>query len=113
MPAEQSTVIESPERGSGWIRGVRHVDGGIDNGSSLSEVRFEQQELGNPPYGCDLGPIDFVAFAKACGADGFRCATPAEVRPALTTALQSPKTAIVEAVVDPDEPPAKPEEIRA
>ena len=81
--------------------------------NSLSEVRFEQQELGNPPYGCDLGPIDFVAFAKACGADGFRCATPAEVRPALTSALRSPKAAIVEAVVDPDEPPAKPEEVRA
>jgi pyruvate dehydrogenase (quinone) len=81
--------------------------------NSLSEVRFEQQELGNPPYGCDLGPIDFVGFAKACGADGFRCATPAEVRPALTAALRSPKAAIVEAVVDPDEPPAKPEEVRA
>jgi pyruvate dehydrogenase (quinone)/pyruvate decarboxylase len=81
--------------------------------NSLSEVRFEQQELGNPPYGCDLGPIDFVAFAKACGADGFRCATAAEVRPALTSALQSSKAAVVEAVVDPDEPPAKPEEVRA
>jgi pyruvate dehydrogenase (quinone)/pyruvate decarboxylase len=81
--------------------------------NSLSEVRFEQQELGNPPYGCDLGPIDFVAFAKACGADGFRCATPAEVRPALTSALQSPRAAVAEAVVDPNEPPAKPEEVRA
>jgi pyruvate dehydrogenase (quinone) len=81
--------------------------------NSLSEVRFEQQELGNPPYGCDLGPIDFVAFAKACGADGFRCATPAEVRPALTAALQSSRAAVVEAAVDPEEPPAKPEEVRA
>jgi pyruvate dehydrogenase (quinone) len=81
--------------------------------NSLSEVRFEQQELGNPPYGCDLGPIDFVAFAKACGADGFRCATPAEVRPALTAALRSQRAAIVEAVVDPNEPPAKPEDVRA
>jgi pyruvate dehydrogenase (quinone)/pyruvate decarboxylase len=80
--------------------------------NSLSEVRFEQQELGNPPYGCDLGPIDFMAFAKACGADGFRCATPAEVRPALTSALQSPRAAVVEAIVDPNEPPAKPEEVR-
>jgi pyruvate dehydrogenase (quinone) len=79
----------------------------------LSEVRFEQQDLGNPPYGCDLGPIDFVAFAKACGAEGFRCATAAEVGPALTAALRSRKAAVVEAVVDPDEPPAKPEEVRA
>jgi len=35
------------------------------------------------------------------------------VRPALTSALRSPKAAIVEAVVDPDEPSAKPEEVRA
>ncbi|HEY3740780.1 MAG TPA: thiamine pyrophosphate-dependent enzyme [Bryobacteraceae bacterium] len=81
--------------------------------NSLSEVRFEQQELGNPPYGCDLSPIDFVAFAKACGADGFRCATPSEVRPALTAALQSSKAALVEAVVGPNEPPRKPEEVTA
>ena len=64
-------------------------------------------------YGCDLGPIDFVGFAKACGADGFRCATPAEVRPSLISALRSPRAAIVEAVVDPDEAPAKPEDVRA
>jgi pyruvate dehydrogenase (quinone) len=81
--------------------------------NSLSEVRFEQQELGNPPYGCDLGPIDFVAFARACGADGFRCATPAEVRPALTSALRSSKATVVEAIIDPDEPPARPEDVRA
>jgi thiamine pyrophosphate-dependent acetolactate synthase large subunit-like protein len=38
--------------------------------NSLAEVKFEQQDIGNPEYGCALGPIDFVAFAKACGADG-------------------------------------------
>ncbi len=42
--------------------------------NSLSEVRFEQQDLGYLPYGCDLSPIDFVGLAKACGAEGFRCA---------------------------------------
>lgn len=80
--------------------------------NSLPEVRFEQQELGNPPYGCDLGPIDSVAFAKACGAEGFRCAAPSEVRPALTAAVRSSRAAVVEAVVDHEEPPAKPEEVR-
>ena len=81
--------------------------------NSLSEVRFEQQDLGNPTYGCDLGPIDFVAFAKACGADGFCCSTAAEVRPAITAALRTSKAAIVEAIVDPEEPPAKPEDVQA
>jgi pyruvate dehydrogenase (quinone)/pyruvate decarboxylase len=36
--------------------------------NSLAEVKFEQKEIGNPEYGCTLAPIDFVAFAKACGA---------------------------------------------
>jgi hypothetical protein len=37
---------------------------------SLAEVKFEQVGLGNPSFGCDLSPIDFVAFARACGAEG-------------------------------------------
>ncbi len=44
--------------------------------NSLAEVKFEQKEIGNPEYGCSLAPIDFVAFAKACGAEGFRCERP-------------------------------------
>jgi pyruvate dehydrogenase (quinone) len=80
--------------------------------NSLSEVRFEQQELGNPAFGCDLSPIDFVAFAKACGADGFRCEKPEEVRPAIAAALRSPRACLVEAIVDPNEPPLKPEELK-
>jgi pyruvate dehydrogenase (quinone) len=67
----------------------------------LAEVKFEQMELGNPSFGCDLSPIDFVAFARACGADGFRCERPEEVRPAIQAALSSPRPALVEAVVDP------------
>jgi pyruvate dehydrogenase (quinone) len=80
--------------------------------NSLSEVRFEQQDLGNPVYGCDLSPIDFVAFAKACGAEGFRCEKPEEVRPAISAALTADGPALVEAIVDSNEPPLKPEELR-
>jgi len=61
--------------------------------------------LGNPEYGVELQPIDFVKFAEACGGVGFRCEKPAEVRPALEAALRSGRPAILEAVVDPYEPP--------
>lgn len=81
--------------------------------NSLAEVRFEQEDLKYPQFGCDLPPIDFVAFAKACGADAYRCTRPEEVRPAIESALRSKKTALVEAVVDPDEKPAKPAELKA
>ncbi|MGZ3318259.1 MAG: thiamine pyrophosphate-dependent enzyme, partial [Isosphaeraceae bacterium] len=53
----------------------------------------------------ELQPIDFVKFAEACGGVGFRCEQPEEVRPALEMAFQSKKPALVEAVVDPFEPP--------
>ena len=32
---------------------------------SLSEVRFEQLDLGHPNYGCDLPPIDFAALRQS------------------------------------------------
>jgi pyruvate dehydrogenase (quinone) len=80
--------------------------------NSLAEVRFEQKELGNPEYGCELSPIDFAAYAKACGADGFRCAKPAEVHSAIAAFLHSPRTAVLEVEVDADEKPAMPQELQ-
>jgi pyruvate dehydrogenase (quinone)/pyruvate decarboxylase len=79
----------------------------------LAEVRFEQEELQYPQFGCDLAPIDFVAFAKACGAEGYRCSRPEEVRPAIEAALAASKAAVLEAVVDANEKPAKPAELKA
>ena len=80
--------------------------------NSLSEVRFEQKDLGNPEFGCSLSPIDFVAFAKACGADGFACATPSDLASTIEAFLSSPGPAVLEATVDPDEPPAKPDDLK-
>jgi pyruvate dehydrogenase (quinone) len=80
--------------------------------NSLAEVLFEQKELGNPAYGCELAPIDFVAFAKACGADGFRCTHPAEVKTAVQSTLRSPRTAVLEVLVDVNEKPALPSELK-
>jgi pyruvate dehydrogenase (quinone)/pyruvate decarboxylase len=81
--------------------------------NSLAEVLFEQKELGNPNFGCELEPIDFTAFAKARGADGFRCAHPAEVTAAIRATLLSPRTSVLEVLVDPDEKPALPSELKA
>ncbi len=72
----------------------------------LGQIKWEQMVfLGNPEYGVELQPIDFVKFAEACGGVGFHCERPDEVRPALEMAFQSKKPALVEAVVDPFEPP--------
>jgi pyruvate dehydrogenase (quinone)/pyruvate decarboxylase len=81
--------------------------------NTLGEVRFEQTDLGYQPFGIQLGPIDFVAFAKACGADGFHVGTPADLRPAIDAALRTPGPAVIEVVVDPEEKPTLPAELRA
>jgi pyruvate dehydrogenase (quinone) len=80
---------------------------------SLAEVRFEQEELGNPSFGCDLSPIDFAAYAKSCGAQGFRCAKFDEVHGAVQSFLSVPGPAILDAIVDADEKPAMPDELKA
>jgi pyruvate dehydrogenase (quinone)/pyruvate oxidase len=72
----------------------------------LGMIKWEQMVfLGNPEYGVQLEPIDFVKFAEACGAIGFRCETPDEARPALEAMMLADGPALVEAVVDPFEPP--------
>lgn len=74
--------------------------------NTLGQIKWEQLVfLGNPEYGVELQPIDFVKFADACGAVGFRCETPGEVGPALERAFAATGPALVEAVVDPYVPP--------
>ncbi|MGK4004009.1 thiamine pyrophosphate-dependent enzyme [Sorangium sp. So ce1036] len=74
--------------------------------NTLGQIKWEQMVfLGNPEYGCELHPIDFVRVAEACGASGFRCERPEEVQKALGAAFQADGPALVEAVVDPFEAP--------
>jgi thiamine pyrophosphate-dependent acetolactate synthase large subunit-like protein len=72
----------------------------------LGQIKWEQMIfLGNPEYGVELHPIDFVKVAEACGGVGFHCETPDETHRALQEAFASDKPALIEAVVDPFEPP--------
>ncbi len=81
----------------------------IINNSVLGMIKWEQMVfLGNPEYGCDLEPIDFVAFAQACGGTGFRIEDPKECGAILDQALATPGPVIVDAIVDPFEPPMPP-----
>jgi pyruvate dehydrogenase (quinone) len=77
--------------------------------NSLGMIKWEQMIfLGNPEYGCELQPIDFADFARACGATGLTIEEPADCGPTLAKALETPGPVIVEAVVDPFEPPMPP-----
>jgi pyruvate dehydrogenase (quinone) len=72
----------------------------------LGMIKWEQMVLeGTPEYGVELQPIDFAACARAFGAGGFTVDDPAKVGDVLRQAFDHPGPAIVEAVVDPNEPP--------
>src|SRR5204863_2146235 len=72
----------------------------------LGMIKWEQIAfLGNPDDGVSLQPIDFAAFARACGGTGFTIEDPADCARTLEQALSLPGPVIVEAVVDPLEPP--------
>ncbi|MBK8902582.1 MAG: pyruvate oxidase [Anaerolineaceae bacterium] len=72
----------------------------------LGQIKWEQMVfLGNPEYGVELAPIDFAAFARACGGHGFTIEDPAECGHILDQALAINGPVVIEAVVDPLEPP--------
>ena len=77
--------------------------------NTLGMIKWEQMVfLGNPEYGCELQPIDFAAVARACGATAFTVDDPKLVGEVLDRALSEAGPVLVEAIVDPFEPPMPP-----
>ncbi len=72
----------------------------------LGQIKWEQMILeGNPEFGVELEPIDFAKVAEACGARGFTLERPQDAEQVLREALNTRGPAVVQAVVDPNEPP--------
>jgi pyruvate dehydrogenase (quinone)/pyruvate oxidase len=77
--------------------------------NALGQIKWEQIVfLGNPEYGCELQPIDFAGVARACGAQAFTIDDPAKCADTLQQALAQQGPVLIEAVVDPHEPPMPP-----
>ncbi|NLI12020.1 MAG: thiamine pyrophosphate-binding protein [Peptococcaceae bacterium] len=53
---------------------------------------------GLTPLGCDLTTPDFVRFARACGAEGFRVEEPAQIQETVRKALEMGRPALVEVI---------------
>ena len=74
--------------------------------NELGQIKWEQMALdANPEFGVDLQPIDFALHAQACGAAGFTIEDPQDAADVLRQALAHPGPAVIQAVVDPNEPP--------
>ena len=75
----------------------------------LGQIKWEQMIVeGFPEFGVELQPIDFTRVAEACGVAGFHLEEPSEAGDLLRKALEHPGPALVEAVIDPNEPPMPP-----
>jgi len=72
----------------------------------LGQIKWEQMILeGNPEFGVELEPIDFAKAAEAFGMRGYTINRPEEAEGVLKEALAHDGPTLVQAVVDPNEPP--------
>jgi pyruvate dehydrogenase (quinone)/pyruvate oxidase len=77
--------------------------------NALGQIKWEQMVfLGNPEYGCELEPIEFADVARGCGINAITIDDPARCAEQLREALATPGPCLIEAVVDPYEPPFPP-----
>jgi pyruvate dehydrogenase (quinone)/pyruvate oxidase len=78
----------------------------IIKNNTLGQIKWEQMVfLGNPEFGCELHPIDFAAYAQACGGVGLTVDDPKKCGDIMDHFLRIDAPAILQAVVDPNEPP--------
>ena len=85
----------------------------IIKNNTLGMIRWEQMAfLGNPEFGVEFTPIDFARFAEDCGGIGYTIKEPDEVKSTMKMAMNKKTTTrkptIIEAYVDPFEPPMPP-----
>lgn len=83
----------------------------IKNGA-LGQIKWEQMMfLGNVEYECDLTDIDFAKVAEACGIRAWHVEASGDSGRVAQEALAYPGAALIEAVVDPNEPLLPPKRI--
>lgn len=72
----------------------------------LGQIKWEQMILeGNPEFGVELQPVDFAKVAEGFGVRSFTIDRPEEAEEVLKAALDHDGPTLVQAVVDPNEPP--------
>jgi pyruvate dehydrogenase (quinone)/pyruvate oxidase len=81
----------------------------VNNNGEYGQILWEQMVLGYPEFGVRHASVaNYAPWAEACGAKGIRVEKAAEVHDAVAEALAYPGPALVDVVVNPDEPPMPP-----
>jgi acetolactate synthase-1/2/3 large subunit len=84
------------------VREEAHVVAIVFDNVSYGMIRAHQVMQGSPSLpGTNLGPLDFAAVARACGARGVRVDTDAAFEPALRTALAAAGPTVIQLALDP------------
>jgi pyruvate dehydrogenase (quinone)/pyruvate oxidase len=74
--------------------------------NTLGLIKWEQMVfLGNPEYGVNMAPMDFVKFAEAAGARGMHIEDPRTCAEQMREAFSWDGPVIIECLVDEHEPP--------
>jgi pyruvate dehydrogenase (quinone)/pyruvate oxidase len=78
----------------------------VCNNGVLGQILWEQMVLGYPEHGVRFqGPANFAGWADAAGCVGLRVTHPGDLEHAVATAFAHPGPALIDVVVNPDEPP--------
>jgi acetolactate synthase-1/2/3 large subunit len=75
------------------------------NDSQYGLCDHGMRSLGYVPEGMEIPRVDFVAIARAVGADGVRVSSESELDAALGQALAATGPFVVDVLIDPGEPP--------
>jgi pyruvate dehydrogenase (quinone) len=81
------------------------------NNEDLNQVTWEQRVLaGDPKFETSqkVPPMNYAAYAELIGLRGIRVERPEEIGPAWDQALAADRPVVIDAVVDPEEPPLPP-----
>ncbi len=81
----------------------------VYDNSGWGLVHLEMEEAGSPATkGSGFPNLDFAAYARACGVQGFTVRTPGTLNETVRAWLAAPGPAILHAIVDPAELPVTP-----
>lgn len=75
----------------------------VFNNGKLGLIQMEQEVMGHPEFETHLQDLDYGAFGRLCGGEGWRVEAPADLDRALQAALASPKPSIVDVRINPEE----------
>ncbi|MDH5310373.1 MAG: thiamine pyrophosphate-binding protein [Gammaproteobacteria bacterium] len=104
-------AVVSISGGGGFLFGMPELAAAVQHGIGLVTVLFnnrsfgnvrrdQQEKFGSRLIGADLDNPDFVQVARAFGADACRVSSPAELRPALASAIDADRPAVIEVQIE-------------